>query len=34
VLAGGLLGVRDGVQHARQDAQAHYLAAVAPNSLR
>ena len=34
VLAGVLLGVRDGVQHARQDAQAHYLAAVAPNSLR
>lgn len=34
VLAGVFLGALDGVQHARHDAQAHYLAAVAPNSLR
>jgi hypothetical protein len=34
VLAGAFLGLRDGTQMARQDAQAHYLAAVAPNPLR
>jgi hypothetical protein len=34
VLAGALVGVRDGNQLARRDAQARYLAAVAPNSLR
>jgi hypothetical protein len=34
VLAGALIGVRDGSQLARRDAQARYLAAVAPNSLR
>jgi len=34
MVAGALLGVRDGSQMAHQDAQAHYLAAVAPNSLR
>jgi hypothetical protein len=33
MIAGALLGVRDGSQMARQDAQARYLAAVAPNSL-
>ena len=33
VLAGAFLGVRDGVQVARQDAQARYLAMVAPNAL-
>ncbi len=33
MVAGALLGVRDGNQMARQDAQARYLAAVAPNSL-
>jgi hypothetical protein len=32
--AGALLGVRDGGQMAKQDAQARYLAVVAPNSLR
>ena len=30
MVAGALLGVRDGRQMARQDAQARYLAAVAP----
>jgi hypothetical protein len=34
MLAGALLGVRDGTRLARQDAQAHYLAAVAPNPVR
>jgi hypothetical protein len=34
VLAGVLLGGYDGSQVARQDAQARYLAAVAPNPLR
>ncbi len=34
MVAGALLGVRNGSQMARQDAQARYLAAVAPNSLR
>jgi hypothetical protein len=34
VLAGALIGVRDGSQLAQRDAQARYLAAVAPNSLR
>jgi hypothetical protein len=29
-----LLGVRDGGQIARHDAQARYLAVVAPDSLR
>ncbi len=33
MVAGALLGVRDGGQMAKQDAQARYLAAVAPNSL-
>jgi hypothetical protein len=34
VLVGTLFGMREGNQLARQDAQARYLAAVAPNSLR
>ena len=34
MVAGALLGVRSGNQMARQDAQARYLAAVAPNPLR
>lgn len=34
MLAGILLGAHDGTQVARQDAQARYLAAVAPNPLR
>jgi len=34
VLAGVLLGAYSGTQVARQEAQAHYLAVVAPNSLR
>jgi hypothetical protein len=34
IVAGALLGVRDGGQMAKQDAQARYLAVVAPNSLR
>jgi len=34
VLAGVLLGTYNGTQVARQEAQAHYLAVVAPNSLR
>jgi hypothetical protein len=34
ILLGAFLGLRDGTQTARQDAQAHYLAAVAPHSLR
>jgi hypothetical protein len=34
IIAGALLGVREGSQLARQDAQARYLATVAPHSLR
>jgi hypothetical protein len=34
VLAGVLLGTYQGTQTARQNEQARYLAAVAPNSLR
>jgi hypothetical protein len=34
VLAGAFLGAYNGTQVARQDAQAQYLAAVAPNPLR
>ncbi len=34
IVAGATLGVREGNQMAHQDAQARYLAAVAPNSLR
>ena len=34
LVAGIFLGIRQGEQAARQEAQAHYLAAVAPNSLR
>ena len=34
IIAGALLGVRDGNQMAHQDAQARYLAVVAPHSLR
>jgi hypothetical protein len=34
IVAGALLGVREGNQLAKQDAQARYLAVVAPNSLR
>ena len=33
VFAGALLGVREGSQTARQEAQARYLAAVAPSSI-
>ena len=34
MLAGVLLGTYQGAQNARQNEQARYLAAVAPNSLR
>jgi hypothetical protein len=34
MVAGALLGVREGNQMVKQDAQARYLAAVAPHSLR
>jgi hypothetical protein len=34
IVAGALLGVREGSQIAKQDAQARYLATVAPPSLR
>jgi len=34
IVAGALLGAREGGQMAKQDARARYLAAVAPNSLR
>lgn len=34
IIAGATFGVREGNQLAHQDAQARYLAAVAPNSLR
>jgi len=33
IVAGALLGVREGSQMVKQDAQARYLAAVAPHSL-
>ncbi|MGB7747823.1 MAG: hypothetical protein WBN75_11105 [Verrucomicrobiia bacterium] len=33
MVAGAFFGVRDGSQMAKQDVQARYLAAVAPNSL-
>ena len=34
IMAGSLLGVREGAQLARHDAQARYVAMVAPNALR
>ena len=34
VVAGALLGLREGSQLARHEAQVRYLAAVAPNTLR
>ena len=34
IVAGALLGMRDGSQIARRDAQTQYLAAVAPAALR
>jgi hypothetical protein len=34
ILAGALLGVRQGAQAAKQAAQARYVALVAPNPLR
>jgi hypothetical protein len=34
IVAGATLGMHEGNQMARQDAQARYLAVVAPNSLR
>ena len=34
LFTGGWLGVHEGAQVARHDAQARYLAVVAPNSLR
>lgn len=34
LLVGMLLGVHEGTQAAKQDAQARYVASVAPNSLR
>jgi len=34
IVAGALLGVREGNQAARQDAQARYSRGCAPNSLR
>jgi hypothetical protein len=34
VLAGVLLGAHEGTQIAKQDAEARYVALVAPNSLR
>ena len=34
IVAGALLGVHEGSQMVKQDAQARYLAAVAPHSLR
>jgi len=33
VVAGGLLGARGGMEFARKDAQARYVAAVAPHTL-
>ena len=34
LVAGGLLGAQEGSQTARHDAQARYVAYVAPNALR
>ena len=34
VIAGALLGVREGNQMAQKDAQSQYIAAVAPEALR
>jgi hypothetical protein len=34
VLAGMLIGVHEGAQSFKQDAQARYIAVVAPNALR
>ena len=34
VLAGVFMGATEGAQNARHDAQAHYVASVAPSSLR
>lgn len=34
IMAGSLLGAREGAQAARHDAQARYVAMVAPNALR
>jgi hypothetical protein len=34
VMVGALLGVHQGAQRAKQDAQAQYVAMVAPNALR
>ena len=34
IVAGALLGVREGSQLVKQDAQARYLATVAPHALR
>ncbi len=34
IVAGAVIGAHDGNQLARHDAQARYLAAVAPNSVR
>lgn len=34
MIAGAIFGAHEGIQLARHDAQARYLAAVAPNSLR
>jgi hypothetical protein len=34
VLAGVFMGATEGAQNARHDAQARYVASVAPNSLR
>jgi len=34
ILAGAILGVQQGTQGARRDAQTRYLAAVAPNPVR
>jgi hypothetical protein len=34
IIAGSILGAYQGGQMAKQDAQARYLAAVAPNSVR
>jgi hypothetical protein len=34
VLMGGMIGTKDGVQTARHDAEARYVASVAPGSLR
>lgn len=34
ILMGTLMGIREGAQSARHDAEARYLAAVAPNAAR